>query len=217
MSESAMATTMAMMVPVVDTLRLRVTAARTVKRTTISVAVEVIALVSAQDRDQTGLESRVRAALNQFIDAKWRTATTERSRDESGFERVKLLALARVAREENVNLTERARLASSEGLAIQNPSVDYKVETTVLVAETEKLHGDIIRQAQARMIEFNELTGRIWRIGNIQFGVFDRGEGELSSKMARRETARYGSDESDVMLTSERISMIAEVELRSVA
>ncbi|MCC6562591.1 MAG: hypothetical protein IT478_14625, partial [Xanthomonadales bacterium] len=61
----------------------------------------------------------------------------------------------------------------------------------------------------------NELTSRQWRIGNIQFGVRDHDEVEYSPKLARRETARYGSDEHDVLLTSERISMIAEVELRA--
>ncbi|HWT16408.1 MAG TPA: hypothetical protein VN581_11540 [Patescibacteria group bacterium] len=201
--------------PVVDTLRFRVTAERLVKRTSIAVGVEIIALVSAQDRDVSALEARVREALARFIDARWHTASSERTRDDSGFERVKLIGYARVPREENVNLAERARIASSEGLAIQNPLVNYKVAAAVLVAETEKLHGDIIRQAQARIAEFDELTGRSWRIGNIQFGVFDRGEGEYSPKMARRESAHFGSDETDVLLTSERISMIAEVELRS--
>ncbi len=43
----------------------------------------------------------------------------------------------------------------------------------------------------------------------------DHDEVEYSPKLARRETARYGSDEHNVLLTSERISMIAEVELRA--
>lgn len=202
--------------PVQDTLRLRLTAERLVKRTSIAVMVEIVALISTQDRDTAALETKVRAALKCFIDAHWHTASSERTRDDSGFERVKLVGYARVPRDENVNLVERARLASSEGLAIQNPGVDYKVASSVLVAETEKLHGDLIRQTQARITEFNELTGRQWRIGNIQFGVNNRDEAEYSTKLARREAARFGSDEHDVLLTSERISMIAEVELRSV-
>jgi len=206
---------MPVMVPVYDTLRLRLTAERLVKRTSIAVMVEVVALVSAQDRDVAGLESKVRTALKQFVDAQWHTAMTERTRDDSGFERVKLMGYARVPREENVNLVERARLASCEGLSIQNPGVDYKLLPSMLVAETEKLHGDLIRQAQARIVEFNGLTGRQWRIGNLQFGVRGQDEAEYSPKLARRETARYGSDEHDVLLTSERISMIAEVELRA--
>jgi hypothetical protein len=204
-----------MMLPAYDSLRLRLTAERLIKRTSIAVGVEIIALISAQDRDVSALEARVREALGRFIDATWHTASSERTRDESGFERVKLIGYARVPREENVNLGERARLASSEGLAIQNPRVDYKVASTVLVAETEKLHGDLIRQAQARIVEFNELTGRNWRIGNITFGVHERDDGEYTGKFARREAARFGSDEQDVLLTSERISMIAEVELRA--
>ena len=186
-----------------------------VKRTTVAVMVEVVTLVSAQDQDLKALEAKVRAALHRFIDTPWHTAPTERVRDESGFERVKLVGFARVPREQNFNLAERARVASSEGLSIQNPLVDYKVETAVLVAETEKLHGDLIRRAQERMTEFSALTGRSWRIGHIQFGLSDRADGELSPKMARRESARYGSEDQDVLMTSERISMLAEVELRA--
>ena len=84
-----------------------------------------------------------------------------------------------------------------------------------MVAESEKLHGDLIGRAQERMTEFPALTGRSWRIGNIQFGVSGRADGELSPKMARRESARYGSEDQDVLMTSERISMLAEVELRA--
>ena len=113
--------------PVQDTLRLRLTAERLVKRTSIAVMVEIVALISTQDRDTAALETKVRAALKCFIDAHWHTASSERTRDDSGFERVKLVGYARVPRDENVNLVERARLASSEGLAIQNTGVDYKV------------------------------------------------------------------------------------------
>ena len=62
--------------PVQDTLRLRLTAERLVKRTSIAVMVEIVALISTQDRDTAALETKVRAALKCFIDAHWHTAVS---------------------------------------------------------------------------------------------------------------------------------------------
>ena len=105
--------------PVQDTLRLRLTAERLVKRTSIAVMVEIVALISTQDRDTAALETKVRAALKCFIDAHWHTASSERTRDDSGFDRVKLVGYARVEREAtNVRtslsmVSRAARISSS--------------------------------------------------------------------------------------------------------
>ncbi len=91
-----------------DTLRYRVLARKVLPQGDVKMAVPVIALVQAGDRDQAALEKRIREALESVVAAKWGFSHIVREADATGYERVRLVAMARVGAAENWNLVSRA-------------------------------------------------------------------------------------------------------------
>lgn len=198
----------------VDTLRFRLAASRTLPRTQVRVGVTVNALVRPSDHDHATLEQRVREALGRFIEAAWTVSGVTRSADASGFERVQLTAAAQVPVRENYNLDERARRASVEGLAIVDPGVDVRLPPDVIAEATLGLQENLLEQAQERIRRFSTLTGRSWRIGDVGFGL-DTENLDVSPKLVRRESAVLGGASDDLLSTSERLLLVAQVTLKA--
>jgi hypothetical protein len=198
-----------------DTLCFRLSSSRTVPRTNVGIGVEVVALVDATDTDHGALESRVLGALTAFIRSDWTISSIERTRDDSGYERVLLRAHTRVGLDENHNLEERGRRASGSGLAIQSPRVDFSLPPQVLVAETERLQDELVLVAMERAKRFTELTGRTWRLGEVRFGVQDASMQNYSAKNIGRELAT-ASEEGGLGM-AERLLLLADVTLKSAA
>lgn len=199
---------------VVDTLRFRLAASQILPRTHVRVTVQVHTLISSGDQDHDALVGRVRAALVRFIDAAWTVSGVNRKADDTGFERVELTASAQVPVRDNYNLTERARRASVEGLAITDPLVDSRLPGKVIAEATMALQEHVLEMAQERIARFDKATGRNWRIGDIQFGV-DSESYDVSPKLARRETAVLEGATDDLLTTSERLLLVAQVTLKS--
>lgn len=195
-----------------DTLCFRLSASRTVPRTTVGIGVEVVALVDATDTDHGALEARVLGALTAFIRSDWTISSIERTRDDSGYERVLLRAHTRVGLDENHNLEERGRRASGNGLAIQSPRVDFSLPPQVLVTETQRLQEELVVVAMERAQRFTQLTGRTWRLGEVRFGVQD-GAQHYSAKNIARERAT-ASEEVGLGM-AERLLLLADVTLKS--
>ncbi len=202
--------------PFVDTLRFRLTASRTLPRSKVRISVIVHTLVSSVDQDHDALVGRVRDALARFIDVPWTVSGVTRRADETGFERVELNASAMVPVRENYNLDERVRRASSEGLAISNPAVDVRLPGPVIAEATLDLQEYVLELAQQRVERFDKVTGRSWRIGDIEFGVDSEGYG-VSPKLARRETAVIDGGTDDLLTSSERLLLVAQVTLKASA
>lgn len=198
----------------VDTLRFRLSASRTMPRSEVRVTVQVHALVSSGDQDHDALVARVRGALARFIDTAWTVSGVTRNADDTGFERVALTASAQVPVRDNYNLQERARRASVEGLAISDPTVDVRLPGKVIAEATIDLQEYIVELAQQRIARFDKATGRAWRIGDIQFGLDTEGY-DVSPKLARRETALLEGASEDLLTTSERLTLVAQVTLKS--
>ena len=68
----------------VDTLRFRLAAAKTLPRSAIRIGASVQALVRVSDADQDALVGRVGEVLRRFIDAAWTVSGVEREADASG-------------------------------------------------------------------------------------------------------------------------------------
>lgn len=71
------------------------------------------------------------------------------------------------------NLEERARQASSEGLSLKEPKINYSLPSQRVTDTVQDLRRKIVEDAKRQIAEFNETTGRIWRIGDIAFGLWD--------------------------------------------
>ncbi|MCC7414255.1 MAG: hypothetical protein IT495_21760 [Gammaproteobacteria bacterium] len=203
----------------IDTLRYRVSARKTLAQDTVLVTLRVAAQVSLQDVDQPVLLGRIRAALNEVIQAEWRISHIERDADEVGYERVTLKAVARVPHLENHNLAERARRASKEGLAITGPQVDYALPTETVAQAVQDLREELLAGVGRQIEGYTRVTGRAWRLGDIAFGI----EAEPEHVRARTSKGAYLSEpveeprDGDTLTSAERITLNAAVVLKSVA
>lgn len=202
-----------------DEIKYRVTAQKVVTQEDVRVAVPVTALVSAGKVPEDELERRIRGSLEQFIAADWQFSMVERLGDAVGFERVVLTAWTRVPHPEIYNLAERARRASSEGLSLGEPTIDYSVPFARLAQVTHELRMDILDQAQAQRADYERRTGRAWRIGSLHFGT-PGGSGQRTGKGAYRSEDSLEVEDGRPLrgvTGSERVEMVAEVILRSAA
>lgn len=207
----------------VDTLSYRVFAEKLLPQDRVRITVTVTALVSSQYRDQESLLDEIRAVLNDFIRTDWLFSRIERETDAVGYERVRLKALARVPAGENYNLEERARRASHEGLSLSDPKPDYALPRETVTETVQALREQILEEVARNIEGYNRATGRLWRLGHIEFGV--PSEDDVLARMRSAKGAYRGeADDAQVytlggigLTSAERVSLIAEVVLKSAA
>lgn len=201
-----------------DTLRYRTIAQRTLAQETVCVSIYVALLVSAAQTDQTELQRQIREALNRFIPSvDWVFSTLRRDANSTvGFEQIRVKATARIPSSQNFNLTERARRASREGLTLSGATVDYSLPVSQVNKVVHELRGEIVGTVLRELADFERQTSRKWRIGDIEFGIGSR-DGEYTAKGAQRSTGyeELLDPDGDGLSGAERISLIAEVTLRS--
>ena len=203
-----------------DSLRFKLFAQKAIVQEDARITVDVHALVSTSQNDRATLEQKIRSALGAFISAEWSFSTIRRGGEAVGYERVTLNASSRVAIAEIYNLDERARQASTEGLSLREPRVSYALTSQRVNETVEELRRRIVEDAKRQIMEFDQLTGRNWRIGEITFGICDNRSEVRSGKGAYRVSddaiADLFSEADDAGMTSaERISLVAEVTLRA--
>lgn len=203
-----------------DTLRYRIQAQKALPQDDVRVTVPITALVPTRDHDQAGLQVRIREALSAFIAAEWVFSRIERGGEAVGYERVQLSASARVKSAENYDLAERARRASREGLTLGAPRVDHSLSSEKVDEVVRALRLHILQRIQAHIEEFDQATGRAWRLGDVAFGLEDLDERAAvrTSKGAYRdiEDVLGALDEGGPALAgAERIKLVATVTLRA--
>jgi hypothetical protein len=214
---NAQTETLSINIPTDDTLCYKVNASRVIPRGEVTVVAQMIVVVKTQTSDNTGLDQRINAALQAFLPTEWESLGYERSSLTTGYEQVKVQAIAKVPAEENHNLEERARRANSDGLEFGEITVKRSLPADQVGQIVKEMWFDIIGKVNLHITEFERTSGRKWRIGNINYGVPDAG---------RRQESRKGSfrDEIDDVLGgladvglagAEKISLIAEVTLKS--
>lgn len=205
-----------------DTLRFKLFAQKVIVQEDARITVEVHALVSTAQNDRKSLEQKIRAALTSFISAEWAFSTIQRGGEAAGYERVTLNASTRVPIGEVYNLEERARQASTEGLSLRDPKINYSIPSQRVSETVQELRRQIVEDARQQIADLDQTTGRAWRIGDIAFGLWDnRGEfrtGKGAYRASDDAIADLFSDTDDAGMTSaERISLVADVTLRSTA
>jgi hypothetical protein len=203
-----------------DTLRFKLFAQKVIVQEDARITVEVHALVSTAQNDRKSLEQKIRSALNSLISAEWAFSTIQRGGEAVGYERVTLNASTRVAISEVYNLEERARQASTEGLSLREPKINYSIPSQRVSETVQELRRQIVEDAKQQIADFDQMTGRTWRIGDIAFGLWDnRGEyrtGKGAYRASDDAIADLFSETDDAGMTSaERISLVADVTLRS--
>mgnify|MGYP006391874781 CR=1 FL=1 len=101
-----------------------------------------------------------------------------------------------------------------EGLAIVDPVVDYRLPGEVIAGATMDLQEKLLLMAMERAERFTAVTGRAWRIGDVQFGVGSEFDDGTSPKLLRREAALLAGGGEDLLTTSERLLLVAAVTLK---
>jgi hypothetical protein len=206
----------------IDTLRFRLQAARSLPQEDIRLVVNVTALVKASDHDQNALEKRIREALASLVKTDRTFTRIERQADAAGYERVVLRAGARVSAAENWNFPERARAASREGIAVGTPEVSYALSTDKVDGAVEALRLDLLGTATAQAAKLSEVSKRQWRVGDIEFGA----AGIVRENMRRTGKGAYSDEDASLELLAlidtptgvtggERISLVADVTLKA--
>ena len=122
--------------------------------------------------------------------------------------------LGKVTADENRNLEERSRKAAREGLEIKEITVKRTLPQDQANQIIKELWFDAVRKANEHITEFNEASGRSWRIGEIVFGV-------PNNEQRQNRSAKGGyRDEFDALLSgrdesglagAEKISLVADV------
>jgi hypothetical protein len=200
-----------------DAIAYTVSANRILNRRTVQVTVPVEMLLGPEDIDQAAIEGRVFEALNRFLPGDWVTSSVSRSGAAAGYERLNQLAAARVPLQSAYNLEQRARAAGVRGLSLGEPRLDYRVAKTVIAKATAELRKQIVNQVNTDIVQFNEWTGRVWRIGLLEFGVAGA-TGQRTAKGAYRnydDLDQVGDPDGSHPSGIEQLKLVASVTLRS--
>ncbi len=209
-----------------DEIIYRLVSQKTIVQDDVRVSVPVTALVSTAGLDQALLDRRIRAALVRFLESEWVFSLVRRDGEAVGFERVTLTAWTRVPHAQVFNLAERARRASEEGLSLGEPDVDYSLPAKRLNEIAHELRGELMGQVRRQLADYEQWTGRRWRIGQILLGSMTeiasrrtakgihRSEDELALSFSA--SSAYDDDRSQGVTGAERVSLVAEVTLRSI-
>lgn len=205
----------------VDTLRFRLQAARTLPQEDIRITAAVNVLVPASENDPVDLERRIRETLARVIKADWVFTRIERDADAAGYERIQLRASARVPKSENWNLAERFRAASRDGVAVSPGEVSYALSSEKVDAAVEALRLDLLQLASSQAAKMSAASGRQWRIGDIEFGA----AGLLRQGGRRTGKGAYTDEEDSIEMLAlqegagvtggERITLVAQVVLKA--
>ena len=153
-----------------DTLEFSVRAEKTLVNDTVKVSAYVSALVAGKTTEET-FRAAIKSIVKSLIDtADWQFTNIQRNADDSGFERVTLIATAHVSEKENYNLENRAREASRPGLAITNVVVDTSIPVARIEEAERELRAEILAKVLAERDAINLVAESNYRIGRIVFG-----------------------------------------------
>lgn len=202
--------------PVDDTIRYKVSVSKVVPLIDVTVTADVELLVANSDKNED-LDAKVRSALQDFIPVDWEILSQNRAGATPGYERIDLKVLAKVPSSDNRNLEERARKAHRVGLELSNISVKRARPQDEVNQIMKDLWFEAVGRVREHLADFNKVSDRVWRIGDITLGVSPNAKTVRYSKGGYREEL---DDVDDDLMTSalsgaEKVSMVADVTLKS--
>ena len=157
-------------VPTDDTLTYKVYVSKALPLADVTITANLDVLVSSRDKNEA-LEAKIHAALQDFIATNWDIVSQERHGATPGFERVSLRALAKVPVDQSRNLKERANKANWVGLEFGHISVNRSLPQDLVGQIMKELWFEAVAKVNGHLEEFQRVSGRLWRIGNITLGV----------------------------------------------
>lgn len=205
-----------------DRIIFALTAEDTVVNDTVKIVAHIAVGGVTHDIDETHLRTSIRDMLGRFIKAQWQFAQMNRAGDDSGLEKITLIASARVPEAENRALDQRRQDASlpNKGLRISKVTTDLTFPAS-LIEETEKrLRIEIIRKARAECNALSTAMERPYRIAKIEYDPQQTDTGYSNSRsQAMMSVSAYGSGFSpeggadDAIGNAQKRTMMATVTL----
>jgi len=213
------------MTPVVqDTLSLNVSAEKTIVNDTVKLVATITAQVTPDEPPEV-LPNRVREMMNRVVDTtkcegKWNFSNMQRSKDDTGYERVSLTATARVPESENYNLDGRVEKASQRGLVINDIQADTSVPSFMIEDAVKELRVMLAKKAREECAALSEALDRPYRIQQISFGSSDYGGPKALRAMSASNamggsTQSYGTGAGDdgTLGNAQKVTLAANVTL----
>ena len=203
-----------------DTIEFRIISEKTVINDTVKIIANVTAMVNALSNEAT-LRASIREMMNAFIgDASWQFGGLSRIADESGYEKVTLVASARVPETENYALDKRRQEASrpDQGLAINRVTPDISSPSS-LIEETERwLRADIVRKAREDCDLMSKAMARTCRIKSISYRSTEvpnyanvRASATLSAIKQSYGSTFSDADGDDTLANAQKLTMTADI------
>jgi hypothetical protein len=152
-----------------DRIVCNLTAHRTVTSDTVRVFVQATLTQGGEEKPE--LRETILAALGSVCDGPWRVSSVSRAEDDSGMERVRLIATIRVPERQTSGLVERLRKASRSGLKLELNRAEYRPPRKQVEEALRELRQEIYREAQAEADRLNEAMPSDttpWRVGGAQ-------------------------------------------------
>lgn len=202
-----------------DLLQYRLVRRKTLSHETVRISVRVEMLVNAAIQDTAKVRHDINGALQQFIKgAPWQLGTIQRNTASVvGFEQIVVTAVATVPARDNFNLVARASQVSRQGLVLRYPQVDYSLPSHLVDEAVRQLRLETLKIVHDDLIDYEQATGRPWRIGDIRFGMsthrYDATEKGAHREMGYDENFAY--DPEPEAGSAECIKLTTEVCLRS--
>jgi|APTNR8051073442_1049403.scaffolds.fasta_scaffold12469_1 hypothetical protein len=213
-----MSPTTSIQLPMDDAISYKIFVAKAVPVADVTITAHLTLMVSNRDESQD-TDNRIRSALTDFIDTEWTILTPERSSATPGFERINVKAIAKISSTENRNLDERAARANREGLEFDHVRVNRTLPQEQANQIIKELWFEAVEKVTAHLADFNRVSRRQWRIGDVALGAPGTG------RTSRRLNKGGYQEELDEPLTElmescltgvEKISLTADVTLRSI-
>lgn len=177
-------------------------------------------VLSGEQAGNTG--ERVPEALHELApEAEWHVVRFDRSRDESGLERWRITAEARLPEEKLSGIYDRARSVSQPGQQVEIADIDFSPTLDEREATTARLRQEIYTQAQAearRVAEaFPQADYRVTRVDFLAGGPVP--QPYAMDKMMRAQAAPMAMESAEsgsgVQGVSERLVLNAIVTIGS--
>ena len=208
--------------PIQDVVDISLSAEKTIVNDTVKIVATITAQVQ-KDEPPDALPGRVRSMMNKVIDLSkvekggWNFSNMQRTKDDTGYERVTLTATARVPETENYNLEFRAEGASQPGLVINEIQADTTIPTYMIEEAVSELRVILATKAVEEARKISEALGRTYRIQRLNFGGGDYGgaKGLRTSNTMAASTMSYGTGSGDdgTLGNAQKVSLSATIAL----
>ncbi len=188
------------------------------EETVVNDTVKLLARVTAQiepDEPPEALPARVREMMRKIVDTEWKFSNMERGADKTGYERVELVASARVPERENHDLSGRAARASSRGLQVNQIEADTSIPAFMIEDAKKSLRVKIARKAVEEAEALGEALHVEFRVHRLSFTANGSGGGHKALRvMSASASASYGNPDDDGVLgNAQKVTMTASVTL----